>query len=284
MKQRTWFQLNADSLLSDPCTASMEVGEIGAYVLLLGNLWMSPDCTLPNDQRLLRELCKYAGDMTRVLACFSVRDGRLTHDQLHAEWSKLVAFKAACGKAGKRGMVSRWKRSPDLNKVPYLNDNLPYKQPLDQAVDNVPYVKRENTPSLPITGTLQTPINTPMRTGTLSSENSPLILTLNLNSELNTKIKNKKEGDCQGGVKVKSSRKPKLTDEEFWEALRTNLAYSHLDLPVENSKMDGWLLAHPHRVKTRKFIINWLNRIPAPVKVAPKPSQPAQPAKLKVCL
>ena len=57
----------------------------------------------------------------------------------------------------------------------------------------------------------------------------------------------------------------KLSDESFLEALKTNPAYSHIDVMTEFSKMDAWLLANPGRQKTRRFIVRWLNKVPKPL-------------------
>jgi len=59
----------------------------------------------------------------------------------------------------------------------------------------------------------------------------------------------------------------KLTDEQFIEAFKTNPAYRHFDVGVELGKMDSWLLAHPGRQKTRRFVVNWLNKIDKPMEV-----------------
>lgn len=60
-------------------------------------------------------------------------------------------------------------------------------------------------------------------------------------------------------VKVKEQYSNK-GDEKFLEALKTNEAYKGLDFASELGKMDAWLLANPGRVKTRRFIVRWLNR------------------------
>jgi hypothetical protein len=64
--------------------------------------------------------------------------------------------------------------------------------------------------------------------------------------------------------KVKKSKEKKssikLTDAEFLEALKTNPVYKDIKIDVELGKMDGWLKANPYRKKTRRFIVNWLNR------------------------
>jgi hypothetical protein len=62
-------------------------------------------------------------------------------------------------------------------------------------------------------------------------------------------------------------KKVKQTDEE-WLA-ETKLTYYWIDWPTELTKMQTWL-ARPKnkgRKMTRDFIVNWLNKIPAPVQV-----------------
>lgn len=67
---------------------------------------------------------------------------------------------------------------------------------------------------------------------------------------------------------ARSVRKPtgaSLTDEEWLQSLRSNPAYSHIDLDVELGKMDAWISLHPSRRKTRRFILNWLSKIERPL-------------------
>ena len=59
------------------------------------------------------------------------------------------------------------------------------------------------------------------------------------------------------------------TDSAFLETVRKT--YDYVDLDSELKKMDGWLLAHPGRKLTRRFIINWLNKIDKPIKTKPQP-------------
>lgn len=56
-----------------------------------------------------------------------------------------------------------------------------------------------------------------------------------------------------------------LSDIEFIAELRLNPAYAHIDLDRELGRMDAWLLTHPGRQKTKRFIVNWLNKIDAPM-------------------
>lgn len=64
---------------------------------------------------------------------------------------------------------------------------------------------------------------------------------------------------------TKKSKIP--TEEEFLASLKASPAYAHFNVTVELSKMDTWLLAHPGRKKTRRFVANWLNNIEAPLSV-----------------
>lgn len=67
-----------------------------------------------------------------------------------------------------------------------------------------------------------------------------------------------------------------LSDEEFISSLKNNSAYSHLNVDEELARMDAWLLVNPSRQKTRRFIVNWLNRKDKPLGkvVAIKPIEP----------
>jgi len=64
---------------------------------------------------------------------------------------------------------------------------------------------------------------------------------------------------------AKKPRSPRLSDDEWLKTIRNNKAYSHIDLDSELSKMDAWLSTRPGRVKTRRFIVNWLNKIEKPM-------------------
>ena len=74
--------------------------------------------------------------------------------------------------------------------------------------------------------------------------------------------------NIQKTIKDNSSirkNRAKLTDEEFLKQIQKT--YTWLDIDKEFKKMDAWLLANPRRQKTRKFIINWLNRIEKPMEI-----------------
>lgn len=78
---------------------------------------------------------------------------------------------------------------------------------------------------------------------------------------------------------VRGATKPDITkhkalgaEPSFLDTLKTNPAYSHINLSLELSKMDAWLEAHPGRKKTHRFVVNWLNKIEAPLPAEPKKS------------
>lgn len=67
--------------------------------------------------------------------------------------------------------------------------------------------------------------------------------------------------------RVKTPSKPTFTDGEWLESLKSNPAYQHINFDEQNGKMDAWLSLPQNRkrTKTRRFILNWLNRIERPV-------------------
>lgn len=66
---------------------------------------------------------------------------------------------------------------------------------------------------------------------------------------------------------VSSKEMTVISDSDFIETLKENPAYKGIDIDRELAKMDAWLLtpAAKGRKKTRRFIVNWLNRIDKPV-------------------
>lgn len=53
------------------------------------------------------------------------------------------------------------------------------------------------------------------------------------------------------------------TTEEFVEDLKR--IYDYIDIDMELKRIDAWLLNHPDRKKTRRFVTNWLNRVEKPM-------------------
>jgi hypothetical protein len=55
----------------------------------------------------------------------------------------------------------------------------------------------------------------------------------------------------------------KLTDEEWLE--QTKAHYPGINVDAELRKMDAWLSTRHGKQKTRRFIVNWLNRVEVPL-------------------
>ena len=64
-------------------------------------------------------------------------------------------------------------------------------------------------------------------------------------------------------VAPKAQPTPKLSDEEWLESLKG--LYPHIDIEQESRKMDAWLSTRRGKQKTRRFVVNWLNRNDAPL-------------------
>ena len=71
--------------------------------------------------------------------------------------------------------------------------------------------------------------------------------------------------DIRNLSSTSTSKKSILTDEEFLLSLKEKFTWVDFDQVM--IKMDAWLLAHPARKKTRRFIVNWLNKIEKPIEV-----------------
>lgn len=72
----------------------------------------------------------------------------------------------------------------------------------------------------------------------------------------------KKIGEIKNNtLSVNTGFSNKMTDEEFISYLKSNPAFSHINITKELHKMDAWLLVHPGRLKSKMFIINWLNKV-----------------------
>jgi len=61
------------------------------------------------------------------------------------------------------------------------------------------------------------------------------------------------------------SKKTKPTDEEWMASLKD--LYPWVDIPIEMKRIDAWLSINPRRQKTKRFIINWLNKVEKPLQL-----------------
>lgn len=63
----------------------------------------------------------------------------------------------------------------------------------------------------------------------------------------------------------KRASKSQISPELFIEQLKANPIYSHINIDRELGKMDAWILANPGRVKNKRFVLGWLNKIEVPI-------------------
>jgi hypothetical protein len=121
-----WFPFYCNDWLSSPRVASMNLAEQALYLKLLCYLWMSGDCSLPNDEDKLRRMAVFPRNSTkivygdddvdnvdfrRVLACFDghpTKEGHLTNGRMFQEWNRTQNLKKSKSESGKRGAAKRW--------------------------------------------------------------------------------------------------------------------------------------------------------------------------------
>jgi hypothetical protein len=70
-------------------------------------------------------------------------------------------------------------------------------------------------------------------------------------------------------TREKSRREPQpvLSDQDWFDSLRHKPKYAHINFDYEDKEMDKWLVKHPGRTKSRRFITNWLDKVDLPVKL-----------------
>lgn len=65
--------------------------------------------------------------------------------------------------------------------------------------------------------------------------------------------------------KLDSHKIKRIAEDDFIQALKTNPAYSHISIDREMFLIDEWLKRHPERMKTRRFVLNWLSKKEVPL-------------------
>jgi hypothetical protein len=63
--------------------------------------------------------------------------------------------------------------------------------------------------------------------------------------------------------KDKKDKNISITDISFFESLKST--YTWVDYDAEMKKIDFWIANHPGRRKTRRFVMNWFNKIEKPL-------------------
>lgn len=68
------------------------------------------------------------------------------------------------------------------------------------------------------------------------------------------------QAEAEAKAEKKKAVAPKLTDEQWLESLKTNPAYSTIDIPVEAGKCKAWCDNKGIRLITRSRLLNWFNK------------------------
>ncbi len=110
-------------------------------------------------------------------------------------------------------------------------------------------------------------------------KNEGLMKELNegLKQELN-EVLSYTEEDTEEEEEVSTQTK----DFDFVSSLKINPAYSHINLEIELSKMDAWLLLPKNkgRKKTSRFILNWINKIEKPFQISQPQTKEGPPPEI----
>jgi hypothetical protein len=78
------------------------------------------------------------------------------------------------------------------------------------------------------------------------------------------------EGEGEGEGEKEGESPPEdaaLHKKDFLSSIKSNPAYTHIDIDTELSKMDAWLSLpkNKNRKKTPQFVLRWLNKIEKPL-------------------
>jgi len=112
-----WFKVwPADFLLA---TLGWSLEQRGALLTLMCAAWSDTEhpCTLPDDARILAQLCGISVQRWRSLAPVVLRpfdrvEGRLRHPALWDAWVEMGQTRRRLSESGSRGAAKRW-RLPD---------------------------------------------------------------------------------------------------------------------------------------------------------------------------
>jgi|CXWL01.1.fsa_nt_gi uncharacterized protein YdaU (DUF1376 family) len=117
MSKPVWFPLYANDFLASNKVSLMTTEEVGSYFILLCREWADPLCRLPSDEASLQRMGRFTGEMTRIRACFTEKDGFLYNERLYAEWNKTHEIAEVRARAGKKGMEKRWDNKRITNDI-----------------------------------------------------------------------------------------------------------------------------------------------------------------------
>lgn len=130
MSKKRWFRLFGMDFLGSRRVIAMNTPERGAYLQLLILAWDDEHCSLPKDEKELRELVGWSdqwGSFKKVRACFTAHPdhpGRLYNERLWEEY----LYCQNKSDAAKESAKSRWHK-PDQSRTPSKAVRMPVRTP-----------------------------------------------------------------------------------------------------------------------------------------------------------
>lgn len=142
------FQFYVDDFVSDSAVDAMTNEEVGIYIRFLCKAWKEePVGTIPSEDRVLMNWAKTTPPAWKrcresVLRAFTLgEDGRYHQKRMKSEWQKLLEFREARSKAGKKGMANRY-HDPNTDTTgdlthPLTQSNFPFPFPSSFPFSNI---------------------------------------------------------------------------------------------------------------------------------------------------
>lgn len=111
------FPLHIDDFLAD--TTHLDALEVGAYLLLLMQMWKSGHCRVPNDDRQLAQVCRvhlktWKRLRPKLEQLLYPQGVFLSQKRLQREWNFCLTFSAKQSAKAKRGIALRRERNQIL--------------------------------------------------------------------------------------------------------------------------------------------------------------------------
>lgn len=237
-------------------TALFSPEETGAYIRLLCYQWNLGG--LPDNNEQLARLAGCSGNaVASIRHKFGIcQDSKLRNARLEDVRAKQNEFRSR----QKEKAENRWKmKKTDAVALPQDQSGICRNDALQSSSSNKDFANAKSIA---------------YETSEAGSEGGPEVNS-KVNSEVipevipEVKPKVKSEVNLPLTSKVKPKRTPLPNDEWIADIKRH---YPNIDVDAELRKMDAWCETN-RRVKTRKFVVNWLNKtLPA---VPPKPKDPS---------
>ena len=235
------FQFYPADWLGSQRVSLMTLEEEGAYIRLLSYCWQHG--SIPADPAAAARLIGKGATTTlasNVLTMFqpplegclpvgSQLGAVLVHDRLQTEKDKQLAWKTKSSEGGKK--------SAEKRKNQHNPENIG-QPPLEGCLENG--------------GNQKATLQSMFTVYNSNSSNEELQELANANSTpANAEVETVEE-------KPEVVKKTKDSDELFLSELSRH--YPNIDVEQELRNMDAWIIEHPGRRKTRRFVVGWLNR------------------------